>query len=169
MLHQVTPKCPLPVATLITPTLIKSASISTPIILLPPTHNEQLPMVVQKIKQYPHTILKQCSKVYHKEKNVANSIILKLLHIYNKRTGKKEIPKSLLNNQLICPTWTKASSNKYGCPMNGNDNGITGTHTMEPIVLDKIPNNCAITYGIIVCNHRLLKKEPDRYRLLVGG
>ena len=96
-------------------------------------------------------------------------MINRLLHIYNKTTGKKETLKSLLNNQLTRSTWNRASSNKYGRLMNGNDDGIKGTKTMEPIALSAIPNDCKITYGTMACDHRPLKSEQNRCRLVVGG
>ena len=53
--------------------------------------------------------------------------------------------------------------------MDGNDAGIAGTQTMEPIALENIPPSNAITYGSMVCDNRPLKREKTRCRLVVGG
>ena len=53
--------------------------------------------------------------------------------------------------------------------MNGNDTGVQGTEIMEPIALRSIPKDCKITYGTMVCDHRPLKTEPSRCRLVVSG
>ena len=60
---------------------------------------------------------------------------------------------------MTMKTWSQASSNEYGRLMNGNDAGINGTNTMEPIALENIPPSHAITYGLMVCDHRPLKKS----------
>ena len=90
-------------------------------------------------------------------------------YIHNKQTGKRETLRSLLSNLRTRPTWTKAASNKYGHLINGNTAYIQGTQTMEHIALSSIPSDQTITYGTMVCDHRPLKKEPDRCRLVVGG
>ena len=131
-----------------------------------------LPRVQQKnyrTTMHPHMRLKHCAKTSPNVKPYASSIICRLLHIYNKQTGKKETLRSLLKNAMTNPIWTKASSNEYGRLMNGNEAGILGTNTMEPIALHDIPAHRQVTYGSMVCDHRPLKKEPNRCRLVVGG
>ena len=53
--------------------------------------------------------------------------------------------------------------------MAGNDGGIAGTDTMEPIQKGEIPLQKSITYSIMVCDHWPLKTEPNQCRLVVGG
>ena len=45
--------------------------------------------------------------------------------------------------------------------MDGNATGVIGTNTMEPIPLATIPHGAKITYGMMVYNHRPLKKEKN--------
>ncbi len=40
---------------------------------------------------------------------------------------------------------------------------------MEPIVRHKVPADNQITYGFMVCDHKPLRKEPNRCQLVVGG
>ena len=127
------------------------------------------PRVVAKTKTHPHTKVKQNANKTVMVRPHARSFINRLLHIYNKQTGKKETLRSLLNNLFTRSTWTKAASSEYGRLMQGNNNGVLGTNTMEPVALTKIPTTKAITYGTIVCDHRPLKTEPNRCRLVVGG
>ena len=131
-----------------------------------------LPRVQQKnyrTTMHPHMRLKHCAKTSPNVKPYASSIICRLLHIYNKQTGKKETLRSLLKNAMTNPIWTKASSNEYGRLMQGNDPGVPGTNTMEPIALRDIPAHRKVTYGSMVCDHQPLKKEPNKCRLVVGG
>ena len=92
-----------------------------------------------------------------------------LFHIYNKKTGKKEIIRSLLNNPATAEIWSNSASNEFGRLMKGNDNGVQWTDTMEPCMLHAIPNEKAITYASIVCDERPNKTEKYRSRLVVGG
>ena len=45
--------------------------------------------------------------------------------------------------------------------MNGNDTGIVEIQTMEPIALESIPSTCTIKNGLMICDHRPLKKEKN--------
>ena len=49
--------------------------------------------------------------------------------------------------------------------MDGYDAGIEGIQTMESIPLHEIPQNCAITYGSMVCDHWPLKKKKEKQSL----
>ena len=127
------------------------------------------PPRVMKSKMHPHTRLRLRADSAPTVTSKRELLIRRLLHIYNRQTGKKETIRSLLTNPATHLTWSKASSNEYGRLMTGNQYGVIGTDTMEPIALHLIPANKAITYGSIVCDHRPLKSEPDRCRLVVGG
>ena len=88
-------------------------------------------------------------------------------HIYDDN-GKKETLTSLLsgdNKEL----WTQALSNEWGRVANGNIFGIKGTETLEFIAKHLVPSNKTVTYGSFVCDHRPLKTEKWRVRLVVGG
>lgn len=91
-----------------------------------------------------------------------------MLHHIIPKPPLLETLRSLLNNQQTRRTLTQVASNEYGHPMAGNDDGITGTSTMSPITLEHIPQGRVITYGTMVCDHRPLRKEPNRCRLVVS-
>ena len=114
-----------------------------------PTNAPPALSVLQTAKCHPHTIVKYNAKGVHQLPPLLATNKNKLLHIYNKMTGKKETLCSLLNNQTTHTTWSQASSNEYGRLMNRNNAGIVGTQTMESIKLE----------GSMVCDHRPLKKE----------
>ena len=165
MLHRVTPKPPLPPPQ---PVLLPQQVMST----LPTKkiyHAPKLPRVIPKSKRHPHSILLRRANQQPSVTPIATSILKRLLHIYNKTTGKKETLRSLLNNTETKAIWSQASSNEYGRLMKGNATGIHGTDTMEPVPLASIPKTNAITYGSMVCDHRPLKTEKYRCRLVVGG
>ena len=167
ILHRIIPKPPLPSIPIPPSSLFPTVmhNTTTPKI---PTVPVQVPRVLKTSKRHPNTVLKHnaIGISYPPNTNKNNK---KLLHIYNKITGRKETLRSLLNNQMTVKTWSQASSNEYGRLMSGNNSGIQGTNTMEPIALDDIPPSNAITYGSMVCDHRPLKKEKNRCRLVVGG
>ena len=153
MLHRAIPKPPLP----------QPSKIQIPPLDKPSTHPTQLPRVLNA-----KNVGKE-DKQHINEKPIDTILVNKLLHIYNKQTGKKETLKSLLSNSLTKETWSAAASNEYGRLMDGNVSGTTGTQTMAPIALDNIPTDAKITYGMMVCDHCPLKKEKHRCRLVVGG
>ena len=135
----------------------------------PPQISAAVPRVRTKSRIPAHTKLKQRASSTIRVIPVARSIINRLLHIYNKQTGKKETLRSLLHNIKTRTIWSTAASNEYGRLLNGNDSGTKGTNTMQPVALHNIPKDCKITYGTMVCDHRPLKTEPNRCRLVVGG
>lgn len=89
-------------------------------------------------------------------------------HIYNEKTGKRETPESLLNgpNKII---WNKATSNEFGRLTQGNKHGVIATDTMEFIAVNTVPKDRDVTYLTMVYDHRPLKSEPYRCRIVVGG
>ena len=171
MLHRLVPKPPLPPPQ---PVLLQPKS-NLPVDCNPPSPKSfapqpaPLPRVIPKTNLHPHTKLKRRANSAVTVRPFARSFLNRLLHIYNKQTGKKETLRSLINNQRTRATWTKAASNEYGRLMRGNDAGVPGTSTMEPVTLASIPIASKITYGTMVCDHRPLKTEPNRCRLVVGG
>ena len=51
----------------------------------------------------------------------------------------------------------------------GNDVGVSSADTIEFFSFTLIPNNNKITYVAFAYNHRHLKEEPWRMKLVVGG
>ena len=60
-------------------------------------------------------------------------------------------------------------SNKWGRLATGNDAGVQYTDTIEFITHAEVPENVKVTYASFVCDHRPLKSEHWRIRLVVGG
>ena len=89
-------------------------------------------------------------------------------HIYNAATGKRETPESLLNgkDKII---WGKAASNEWGRLAQGNKFGVKATDTITFIPSHEVPRDRDITYVSMVFDHRPLKSEPFRCRIVVGG
>ena len=83
-------------------------------------------------------------------------------------SGKKLTLSKLLHgpNKLV---WNKALSNEIGRLTQGNDFGIKFTDCMTFIHHSQIPVGKKVTYANFVCDHRPLKSEPWRVRLVVGG
>ena len=88
-------------------------------------------------------------------------------HIYDKN-GRKETVDTLIHgeNKRI---WIQALSNELGRLLQGNDAGVKSTDCMEFISKHEIPEGRKVTYANFVCDHRPLKTEPFRIRLVVGG
>ena len=93
----------------------------------------------------------------------------KIAHIFDKITGKKMTIRQLLQNPNTTEIWSKSASNEFGRLMTGNKHGVEGTEAMCVIHPSDIPTNKAITYATVVCDHRPLKTEQYRCRLVVGG
>ena len=89
-------------------------------------------------------------------------------HIYNKNTGKKETIDTLLAGENK-QTWLKAVSNKFGQLTKGDKYNVKFTDTMEFISKEDVPIGKKVTYGSFTCDHRPLKEEEFRARLVVGG
>ena len=184
MLHRLIPKpaLPPPKPFVLSPTIPNislpsqiNQNVPLPRVVLPSPKVPSFPPNVHPfkspstIKPHPHTILKQRANNSVSLSSSTSKIINRLLHIYNKTTGKKETLRSLLNNQQTKETWAKAARNEYGHLLTGNDNNVSGIDTMEPIELSNIPIDKTITYGTMVCNYKPLKTEKYRWRLVVGG
>ena len=88
-------------------------------------------------------------------------------HIFDPQTGQRETIDTLRNKypQL----WEPALSNEWGRLSDGNDAGVKGTNTIEFIVKSEVPDGRDVTYASFVCDHRPLKPEPYRVRIVVGG
>ena len=89
-------------------------------------------------------------------------------HVYNKETGKQETLETLCNGPDK-EIWTKATRNEFGWLVNGNIHGVRATNTIEIIQKDEVPNDRKITCSSFVCDHRPLKREKVRGRIVVGG
>ena len=89
-------------------------------------------------------------------------------HICNKITGKRESAESLLYSSDR-KVWSKAVSNEYGRLAQGNIHGEKSTNTINFIPFNQVPSNRQVTYGSMIFDHRPLKPEPNRCRLVVGG
>ncbi len=170
ILHRMAPKPPSVQPLVIKPPL-DPAPPPKALLVSPAAPRPALPRVKKRFrsKMHPHTRLKRRACLPVVVQPYARSIINRLLHIYNKQTGKKETLRSLLKNVTTNPVWSKAASNEYGRLMRGNNFGTLGTETMEPIARHDVPAHKQVTYGSMVCDHRPLKKEPNRCRLVVGG
>ena len=51
----------------------------------------------------------------------------------------------------------------------GNDSGVRSTDTIDFIFKYEVPKDSDVTYASYVLDHRLLKIEPYRVRITVGG
>ena len=51
----------------------------------------------------------------------------------------------------------------------GNKYGVQYTNTIDFIMFSDVPTNEKVTYAQCVCDHRPLKPEPNRVRIVVGG
>ena len=89
-------------------------------------------------------------------------------HIYNSTTGKRETIDTLLAGPRA-DIWRTALSNELGRLSNGVGTRIKGTNTIEFIHKSDVPSHKIVTYANLVCDHRLLKPEPNRVCLTVGG
>ena len=63
--------------------------------------------------------------------------------------------------------WNRSLSNDRLAQ--GIDYGIKGTNTISFIPFSDVPADRDVTYGSFVCDHRPLKDEEWRVRLVVGG
>ena len=113
------------------------------------------------IQQVQHTT------TFHK-KSTKNHFLYPIAnHIYNDN-GKKETIDSL----RLLPqkeVWEKALSNEWGRLSQGNIYGVNATDTIEFIQNTQVPPQRDITYASFVCNHKPLKSEPWRVRIVMGG
>jgi hypothetical protein len=73
-----------------------------------------------------------------------------------------------MKDPRLQPLWTRGFGKECGRLFQGIRD-IPGTDTCFFIDLKNIPNDRKITYGKIVCDYKLHKKEKERVRLTVGG
>ena len=66
-------------------------------------------------------------------------------------------------------TWTKAISNEYGRLAQGNDHGVDYQDAMEFIPTGDVPKDRDVTYASFRFDHRPLKAEQYRPRMVAGG
>ena len=99
---------------------------------------------------------------------LAQHIFNKASHIYND-SGKKLSIDILLQGDDGKTKWTPALSNEWGRLAQGNNAGVESTDTIEFIDHLHVPKDRKITYASFVCDHRPLKDEKWRIRLVVGG
>ena len=100
-------------------------------------------------------------------KNGLQPIYPTINHIYNKN-GKRET----LNSQRKSSqkeVWEQALSNEWGRLAQGNKFGVQPTDTIDFIAKTDITIGKDVTYASLVCDHRPLKIEPWRVRIVVGG
>ena len=91
-----------------------------------------------------------------------------LSHIYDVNGRRQSIDKLLKGSDA--PTkWSPALSNEWGRLAQGNDNGVECTNTINFVSYNEVPRDRKVTYASFVCNHRPLKSEEWRIRLVVGG
>ena len=113
------------------------------------------------IQQVQHT------KSFHKKSTTNHFLHPIVNHIYNDN-GKKETINSLRSSPQR-EIWEKALSNEWGRLAQGNVYGVNATDTIEFIQHTQVPKQRKITYASFVCDHRPLKSEPWRVRIVVGG
>ena len=89
-------------------------------------------------------------------------------HIFN-AAGKKLSIDALINGEDGHKKWQPALSNEWGRLAQGNDAGVKHTDTIQFIPKNEVPMENTVTYASFVCNHRPLKDEKWRIRLVVGG
>ena len=94
MLHRMIPKPPLPPPVPLPPEQIWSKThSSSPSVTVPKVANvprvEKISKMTPPTNQHPHTILKNRANSQVQVQPAARSLIKRLLHIYNKQTGKK--------------------------------------------------------------------------------
>ena len=89
-------------------------------------------------------------------------------HVYNKHTGRRESAETLLTgpNRDI---WNKAVSNEIGRLAKCNQYSVEFTDTIEFIAKNQVPSGRKVTYAQFIFDHRPLKEESHRARLVAGG
>ena len=90
-----------------------------------------------------------------------------MFHIFDESTGAKESIDTLLKKDY--DKWNKSLSNEWGRLAQGNIYGVQATDTIEFIPFSQLPTTAKVTYASFVCDHRPLKPEPFRVRIVVGG
>ena len=89
-------------------------------------------------------------------------------HMYNEYCKRLSID-ALLHRPDGKSRWSPVLSNERGCLAQGNHTGVESTDTIEFIQHACVPTDRKVTYASFVCDHRPLKDEEWRIRLVVGG
>ena len=121
-----------------------------------PTSNMVLPTTPLSFQQRACTFLA--------EKEIKYSAIN---HIYDD-DGKRQTVERLMRGEDK-HIWVPAMSNELGRLSQGNNKGVQSTDCMVFIHHDQVLPGKKVTYANFVCDHRPLKSEPYRIRLVVGG
>ena len=101
--------------------------------------------------------------------NTSNTFLYPTVnHIYNETAGKKETINSL-RASTQGHRWETALSNEWGRLAQGNVHGVQSTDTIDFVYYNEVPKNKDVTYASFVCDHRPLKSEPWRVRIVFGG
>ena len=88
-------------------------------------------------------------------------------HIYTNDSRRETIDSLLAGaNSKI---WFKSLSNEWGHLVQGNQNNIKGTDTIDFIYQKEVPQEKDVTYAIFVYDYKPLKEEVCRMRIIVGG
>ena len=96
-------------------------------------------------------------------------------HIYDNHlnniyddSGKKLTLSKLLKGPSK-HVWSQSLSNELGRLSQGNNFGVKFNDCMHFVHHHEVPSGKKVTYASFVCDHRPLKTEPWRVRLVVGG
>ena len=92
---------------------------------------------------------------------------LKAFHIFND-LGEKQTLDMLLEGENK-KVWSQALSNELGRLAQGNDAGVRSTDAIDFIFHYEVPHGSKVTYANFRMDHRPLKEEEWRIRLVVGG
>ena len=88
-------------------------------------------------------------------------------HIYDS-AGRRLTVEKLINGPQA-QVWNKSLSMELGRLAQGNQYNVSSTDTIEFIHQHQVPPKEKVTYAQCICDHRPLKPEPHRIRLVVGG
>ena len=90
-----------------------------------------------------------------------------IMHIYDSNGKRMTIDKLVKGKDK--DIWNKSLSMELGRLAQGNIHGVTATDTIDFISKSDVPKDEKVTYAQCVCDHRPLKTEPYRVRIVVGG
>ena len=88
-------------------------------------------------------------------------------HIYDASGKRLTIDKLIKGDNK--ETWLRSLSMEFGRLAQGNIHGVQSTDTIDFIAYHEVPSNEKVTYAQCVCDHRPLKPEKFRVRIVVGG
>ncbi len=88
-------------------------------------------------------------------------------HIYDANGRQQTIDHLRASPQKA--VWERALSNEWGRLAQGNQFGVIAMDTIDFIPASEVPRDRKTTYASFVCDHRPLKTEPWRVRIVVGG